>query len=391
MSFNGWINVRYKKMHIDEDGNKSVVDGKQTFSLEEVQDWHDALGIVVPEGTVVVDVDNKQEGEALFNCIKDKGIRCYVSESTKGHHFYFRIPRGMKIKNNTHVSTPLGLTNVDYRSGQSTSLIIEFRNNKWSNWLKAPIEKDGKYSLDPFADLDELPYFLYPLKSNLTSFCGMGDGDGRNNTLNTHRTRLVTLYGYNQQQINDLFELINNYVFKQPLDENELRTLSEFRDIDKKESSERWFDENKHFLHHEMGEFLMENMNVYRDNANQTYYFNNEYYTMDDRVIEEKIVEICPQLQKRQRTEVMEYIKLAKIKHRIQPTEFHSWICCRNCLVDALTGNTMGFTPSIFITNQLDIEYNPLDLYFHHLNILQFVLLFDLLMSLIELKRKINK
>ena len=102
-----------------------------------------------------------------------------------------------------------------------------------------PKETNGVYSIDPFIDLDELPYYLYPLKSNLTSFCGMDDGDGRNNTLNSHRSRLVALYGYTQPQINQVFNLINNYVFRKPLDKKELDTLCEFREVDRKSNGDR--------------------------------------------------------------------------------------------------------------------------------------------------------
>lgn len=360
MKFNGFINQRYKKFEIDEHGNKKVVDGKNSFTLDQVKGWDGSLGMIVPEGMVVIDVDNKDEGQALINIVKDKEIKCLISESKRGYHFYFRIPDGMKIKNNTHVSTPLGLVQVDYRSGQAQSLIIEYRNGEWSNWIMPPAEKNGEFSIDPFADLEPLPYFLYPLKSNLTSFCGMDEGDGRNDTLNTHRTRLVALYNYNQQQINELFDLINRFVFARPLPHSELATLSEFRDVDRKQKDDRWFDEKNHFNHNELGEFLIENMSAFRDESNQTYYFNNEFYSMDDRVIEEKIVELCPQLQTRQRKEVMDYIKLAKIRHPFTPEQYHSYVCCKNCLVDGKTGNTMGFTPSIFVTSQLDVTYDPL-------------------------------
>lgn len=363
-NFKGFDNVRYKKMKIDAYGNKTVI-GKENYALEELEGFmkepDSAVAMIVPDGCVVVDVDDKKEGQALINCIKDQEIKCFISESTKGYHFYFQIPRGMKIKNNTRVSTPVGLTCIDYRSGQAHSLIIEYRNLKWADWIIEP-QSTG---LDPFMDLDELPFWLYPLinkrgqMQNINSMCGMTEGDGRNNTLNAHRSRLVALFDYNQEQVRLVFHLINEFVFERPLPKQELDTVGTFRDIDKKEVSERWFDKNGHFLHHEMGEFLMENMSVYHDTYDCTYYFNNEYYTMDDKAIEKKIVAICPQLIERQRNEVIKYVKLAEVKNPIQPLEYHSWICCKNCLVDAMTGNTLGFTPSIFVTNQLDVEYNP--------------------------------
>ncbi|MCQ2736990.1 MAG: hypothetical protein MJ224_00040 [archaeon] len=86
--------------------------------------------MIVPEGCVVLDSDTKEEGDIIINCIREKRIKCFISKSSKGYHFYFRIPQGMKIKSNSDRHLPLGLVDIDFKTGQSTNCIIEYRDNQ---------------------------------------------------------------------------------------------------------------------------------------------------------------------------------------------------------------------------------------------------------------------
>ncbi|MCQ2736991.1 MAG: hypothetical protein MJ224_00045 [archaeon] len=50
---------------------------------------------------------------------------------------------------------------------------------------------------------------------------------------------MVDQYQYSQSDIIELFKLINQYVFKDPLPESELNTVSTFREIDRKNKDDR--------------------------------------------------------------------------------------------------------------------------------------------------------
>lgn len=362
--FNGFINLRYTKFVIDDKGKRPFDKGRPTptYSLDEVfTDWNGDIAFKVPEGMVVVDSDTQKEAEIILNCIREKKLKCIVSKSTRGYHFFFRMPADLKrFKNNSNNSIPLGLVDIDYKTGFGTNWMILYRNGKWDEFIpgyEPKIKKEG-YAIDPFMDLDELPYWLIPLKSPIVSFVDMKEGDGRNDALNAHRTRLVCQNGYNQQQVFELFELINDFVFAEPLTKSELDTLATFREMDRKKRDERWFDDKGHFQHNLLGDYLIKLMYCYKDPQRRVWYFNDKFFSSDDYVLEQKIVEVAPELQTRQRNEVINYIKLTDIKSNVIPDQTKDWICCNNMLVEGSTGNTIGHTPSIFVNNLFDVEFD---------------------------------
>lgn len=368
--FNGFINCRYKKSTLD----KKIIDGKNSYELVSIPCWNERWGILLPEGIIVVDADNMKEAEILAEIIKDKKIKCYISKTKRGKHFYFREPKEFKIKNWVDKSVPIGLVDIDYRNGNVMSLAFEHSEGKWNEWEIGPAydEKIDGFRLDPF-DLDEVPYWLFPFKSPGLSLVGLEEGDGRNDELFRLKWRLVNL-GFNKMQVEEIFKIINIYVFASALSERELITLAEFTPEMEIDQHNRWFDANHNFLHNEMAAYLSHILYVYRDSLNNIYFYNGEYYSLDPFVLESRIAEECPSLRESNRLEVVKYMRLMKLNSTIEPLEYHDYICVENGLVNVLTGKKIGFSPSYFVKNQLPITYDALAYDIHVDNFLNDVL-----------------
>lgn len=355
MEFNGFLNVVYKRFNRE----KVPVNGKSSYTFDDLKEWDQYWGFEIPQNVVVVDSDTQEESDILLQVIREKQLNCYISKSSRGYHFYFRIPTDLKIGNGVNKAVPIGLVDLDYRSGQKTSYIIECKDGKWNDWIQGPKYNETKkaFILDPY-DLPELPYWLIPLKHTILTMVGMDNGSGRNNELFKHSYRLVDL-GYSEDQVREVFNIINNFVFKEPLDEKELETLIKFDEKKLASAEKRWFDEKKgNFLHHEMALYMSQVLYAYKDGMNNIWYYDGRYYSLDTLVLEKKIAESCPILKRAQRQEVIDFMKLLNIESTIRPIENHYYFGCKNGLVNAKTGKLMGFNPGIFITSLIDAEYN---------------------------------
>ena len=368
IKFNGFANVRYYK-YIIEGTKKTMIDGKQTFTRDEIEKWPHSAGNDIPEDIVVLDCDDKVEGEILVKIIQDKQIKCYISPTTKGYHFYFRIPQGQKFGNWVRIGLPIGLSNFDFRSGQVTGNIIERREGKWVEWIVGPKydENNKCFRLDSY-DLDEIPFWLTPIskKTQMPSMLGLGDGEGRNNELFKHKCRLVTA-GWDENQIFETFQIINTYIFDTPLDEKELRTVARFDENERRLQQNDWFSDKGAFLHNIMGDLLKDALYCYRDENDTVWYYDGEVYSNDDKIVERKAVELYPSIKDSQRKELIKYLALSKINTTIVPKENNNYVCVNNGLVDADTGHLTAFSPMYFVKNKIEVDYDP-DAYDEHVD-----------------------
>jgi putative DNA primase/helicase len=57
----------------------------------EVQDLEEYAGILGEE-TILIDVDDAETSDLLFQIVRDLGLKCRVYKTTRGKHFYFRNP-----------------------------------------------------------------------------------------------------------------------------------------------------------------------------------------------------------------------------------------------------------------------------------------------------------
>ena len=178
----------------------------------------DNAGLLLNNKVVVVDFDGHSDEEIK----KLKDIVDYVYnkyptfrvETTRGTHLYYKVPKGIKIKNWSPMITNLGI-NVDYKTGNTSQAVIK---------LKGIIRKTSKPITElKFTELLELPIELYPLiKSKNNNLLLLENGEGRNSVLYNHLLNMRETY---KLDIKEIASLINQYVFKDQLKDKELNTI----------------------------------------------------------------------------------------------------------------------------------------------------------------------
>lgn len=80
---------------------------KRLNRLEEVQDLEEYAGILGEE-TILIDVDDGETSDLLYQIVQDLSLKCRVYKTTRGKHFLFRNPEGLVEKAGQNRPWPLG-------------------------------------------------------------------------------------------------------------------------------------------------------------------------------------------------------------------------------------------------------------------------------------------
>lgn len=158
------------------------------------------------------DVENPIHGEPRSNTIvailDALGIKYNGIITEHGKHLFFRVPEGMAKKNkNPRWLCPLGIK-MEWKFPESDDHIPLRINGVERRFFKGSIDNE---------DIDELPYFLYPLQMDNASFkVDFPEGD-RTQHLGAYLFYLVGKKGYSAEQAFEIVRLMNQYIFENPI------------------------------------------------------------------------------------------------------------------------------------------------------------------------------
>lgn len=185
--------------------------GEPLLTEDDVKDMSEYAGILNGEYTVK-DVDDSDEAERLYRLIVDLDLNCRVYKTTRGMHFMFKNGEFCK-KGVVKATDALGL-GFDVRTGKNMYIVLKYHNTY------RPILRD----FDENRPIDTLPKMLSPIKG-AEKLAGMGEGDGRNGALFKH-SALLLRNGFTPTEVKRILYLINQYVFAQPLPDEEMKKLT---------------------------------------------------------------------------------------------------------------------------------------------------------------------
>lgn len=330
--------MRGQYIVIDEDKTpKHSLDSPKTY--DEVKDEPN-VAILVEEPYVVLDIDSKEHFDCLCEIVKDYGIRTRIMKSSRGGHFWFKSI--MPITNNIDIGTPITLK-TDIKSWGKKSMVTIKLRGQWREWIKS----------DDI--VDELPYWLKPIKWKKDLY-GLKEGDGRDAGLFACIIPLMQ-FGYTKEQIQYIFNMINSYVFAEPLKSREIAKMFDNNKIF--EQKEIGFYNGKQFQHNIFADWLMEN-NEYRKYAGSLYiYERGKYYEDDEKNSRIKLAMInkLPSLKTKDQNETYQNIKL-KAQEGI-PNEFPLIINFRNGMFNLEKDEYLPHNAGVFTLNQMNCVYNP--------------------------------
>ena len=307
--------------------------GAELLTLEQVKNEREYAGILADDA-IVIDIDNAEQAEILMNIVEDLQLDCVVRQTTRGKHFLFKNSGVDKCA--TGAKLACGLT-ADIKVGKHNSIQI--------------LKSDGKERFIEW-DCDEpqaLPKWLFPVKTDV-DLLGMEEGEGRNSTLYSYILTL-TAAGFSRDESRECLKIINKYILKESLSEDELETIMR----DEAFPAETFY-EGKKFLHNNFALFIKNNDNVKRING-MLHVYRDGVYVPGTREIECAMVKYLPTLKTAQRTEVLKYLDIICSDNTEGAAA--NLIAFKNGLYDLTTGEMKEFSPEQVITNKIPWDYDP--------------------------------
>ena len=328
------------KGYVPVNGKRSLMpfkgkDASELLTLEAVEKVH-SYGGVLDDNAVMVDVDDMEQSETLLRIIKDLDVKCKVIATSRGKHFLF-WNNGQVSRNGNHKKLAVGLT-ADIKAGCNCSYEVLKRDGH----LREVIYDTESY--------ETIPCFLKPVNTKI-DLLGLGDGDGRNQTLFSYILPLQKA-GLNVSEVKSTLSLVNNYVLKDPLSDNELATITREEAF----SKQQFFTEKGGFLFDVFARYMVANKHIVRIDGDMHVY-RNGIYVAGEEALESAMVEEIPNLKKTQRAEVLAYFPLIGLDTYKESDV--QYVAFNNGVLNIITNEFSDFTPDKVITNKIPHNYRP--------------------------------
>lgn len=335
--FRGFVPTKNKSCLMPYKNKKS----EDLMSYEEVESLSEYAGIIADE-VVLIDIDDYEESEILLDIVDDMQLNCRVYKTTRGKHFFFMNKMNHEFildKCGTHKKLACGLT-ADIKVGCKNSYsVLKFEDK--NRPILYDIEEDEEYEF--------LPKWLIPVSSKI-DFVNMEAGDGRNQALFNY---ILTLQAndFSIDDVRQTLRIINDYILKDPLGEDELETLMR----DEAFQKPIFFRRNQ-FLFDKFARYLKNNNHIIKIYG-QLHVYKNGIYVNGHKEIESQMIKHIPDLNRAKRTEVLSYMDI--MIEQNEPMAPANYIAFNNGIYNLLTDDIEDFGPDIVITNKIPYDYNP--------------------------------
>lgn len=304
------------------------------LTLEQAQRFPEYAGVLADD-TILVDIDDEEQSKILFKIVESLHLKCKVYATTRGMHFLFKVPGPMP--NRTHCKLGIALTADIKGCGKSSIEVLKF-DGKERELLYDTVE----YQL--------LPKWLYPIKSNM-DLLGMCNGDGRNNALFSYILPLQQ-NEFSIEQCRECIGIINDFVLKEPLSEDELKVVLRDGAFNKP----IFFSSKGAFLFDKFARYLLQSDSIIKMNG-KLYIYRDGIYEHGDEYIEAAMIEHIPNLSQSRRREVLAYLNL--LVNKESSISDANYIAFKNGVLDIVHDTFSDFSPEYIITNKIPHNYNP--------------------------------
>ena len=319
---------------------------------EGAKDWKmvkdfDNVGLIVPKPFIVLDFDTKSDADIMLQIIDSLDLKCRVMKTTRGIHVWFRSEEPWKNFKKTRLA--IGIFS-DCRSHSKNAYVKIKDSGQMRKWIRKI----------PFDEVEEVPKWLYPISSpgHNFEFKGMTDGSGRNQELFNYIVYLQTK-GFTKDEIRTTIQIINDYVFADPLDDQEVATICRDEAFKPDEEIQKEIDEKKRpsWSHNEFGDELIDAYQIITVNG-QLYVYEDGFYQQDERIIERKMIDLYPSIRRQQRGEVLDYIKIRTHKRGEDIKILPYVINLKNTRLDIRTGKCLEYDPDKIEFARIPVTYD---------------------------------
>ena len=335
--FKGYVPTKDKKCLI------KYKDGAKLRSYEEVKNLPEYAGIL-SESVILIDIDDYEQSEILLNIVDELEIRCRVYKTTRGKHFLFK-----NIDNVGNILQPNCKTKCQLACGLKSDIKVGCKNS-YSVLRFNGSDREIIYDIFDDEDYEEVPKWLLPIRYSF-EFLTMEAGDGRNQSLFNY---ILTLQSndFSVDEARQTIKIINKYILKDPLDENEIDTILR----DEAFQKPVFFTRTGAFLFDRFASYIKSNNHIIKING-QLHIYKDGIYVNGLKLIESEMIKYIPGLNKAKRSETITYLDL--LINQNTETSDAEYIAFKNGIYNIITDEFMPFSPQYIITNKIDYDYIP--------------------------------
>lgn len=335
--FKGYVPTKDKKCLI------KYKDNAKLRSYEEVENLSEYAGIL-SESVILIDIDDYEQSEILLNIIDELEIRCRVYKTTRGKHFLFK-----NIDNLGNILQPTCKTKCQLACGLTADIKVGCKNS-YSILRFNGSDREIIYDIFDDEDYEEIPKWLLPIRHSF-EFLTMEAGDGRNQSLFNY---ILTLQSndFSVDEARQTIKIINKYILKDPLDENEIDTILR----DEAFQKPVFFTRTGAFLFDRFASYIKSNNHIIKING-QLHIYKDGIYVNNLKLIESEMIQYIPGLNKAKRSETITYLDL--LINQDAETSDAEYIAFKNGIYNIIMDEFMPFSPQYIITNKIDYDYIP--------------------------------
>lgn len=335
--FKGYVPTKDKKCLI------KYKDGAKLRSYEEVKNLPEYAGIL-SENVILIDIDDYEQSEILLNIIDELEIKCRVYKTTRGKHFLFK-----NIDNVGNILQSNCKTKCQLACGLKSDIKVGCKNS-YSILRFNGSDREIIYDIFDDEDYEEVPKWLLPIRYSF-EFLTMEAGDGRNQSLFNY---ILTLQSndFSVDEARQTIKIINKYILKDPLDENEIDTILR----DEAFQKPVFFTRTGAFLFDRFASYIKSNNHIIKING-QLHIYKDGIYVNGLKLIESEMIKYIPGLNKAKRSETITYLDL--LINQNTETSDAEYIAFKNGIYNIITDEFMPFSPQYIITNKIDYDYIP--------------------------------
>lgn len=307
---------------------------EELLSLAEAQKFKEYAGILADD-TVLVDIDDCEQSKILLSIVESKELKCKVIATTRGAHFLFKTDKSMP--NRTHCKLAVGLIADIKGCGKASYEVLKYDGKE-----REVLYDTGEYQT--------LPKYLHPIKTNM-NVLDLTEGDGRNNALFSYILPLQQ-NDFTVEECKECIRIINDYVLKDPLSEEELSVVIRDGAFNKP----TFFNSRGTFLFDKFAKYLKQAENIIKING-KLHIYRNGIYECGDEYIEAAMIEYIPNLSRSKRQEVLSYLELLVSKD--SGIADANLIAFKNGVLNVVDASFNEFSPEYIITNKIPHNYVP--------------------------------
>ncbi|MGL5766437.1 MAG: phage/plasmid primase, P4 family [Sarcina sp.] len=324
------------KGFIPTDGKRPIEEYKnrtEFYNLDDVKKLN-SYGAVLDDDVIQIDIDDEEQSEIVYDIVRSQNIECNILQTSRGKHFYF-LNTTLERRRQGY-TTPIGIK-VDTGLGLQNAVI--------------PIKVDGiiRKWINKTNNMDYLPCWLIPLDKKNIDFSKMESGDGRNQTLFNYILRLQSS-GLSKEEIKESVRIINSYILREPLEDNEINTILR----DEAFLKESFYIKNK-LQYEKLAKFLIANENICKIN-DQLHIYKDGYYSDNLVDIEKVMLKYIQNSTRSPRSEILRYLELLCENKKQSNSKY---IVFKNGVFDLETKELLDFSPKYIIKNKIPHNYNP--------------------------------